>query len=308
MAHCRAPRQLARLGAVLAAGCFAFGLVTTGVAPAATPSAPLGDGRMVPATALAVALSRPGYQCLSDAKLVGAKPGQVGSLAVHLDGYVVAYSAAESHLSTGLFAYPGTLKVSEGSRSWTMPPPADPKDQYFQLGGLCAVQFGPGGAPDVLGEGFWGGAHCCFRPNPVRILGGLCAYRVVEDLTKPGVGEGLHWNPNGGFQPERVGGSVVLESSDGAFPYAFGCYACTPAPTRLFTVAEGQLLDVTTRYPAVIRAEADAAWRIALGSMRAASDVGLVEGPLAQWAADKCELDQGPRCGRRSGSCKRKES
>ena len=27
--------------------------------------------------------------------------------------------------------------------------------------------------------------------------------------------------------------------------------------------------------------------------MRAASDVGLVEGPLAQWAADKCELDQG---------------
>ena len=181
MAHCRAPRQLARLGAVLAAGCFAFGLVTPRVAPAATPSAPLGDGRMVPATALAVALSRPGYQCLSDAKLVGAKPGQVGSLAVHLDGYVVAYSAAESHLSTGLFAYPGTLKVSEGSRSWTMPPPADPKDQYFQLGGLCAVQFGPGGAPDVLGEGFWGGAHCCFGPT-------LYAYSVASGAYPRGRG------------------------------------------------------------------------------------------------------------------------
>ncbi len=245
------------------------------------------------------ASSRPGYGCIVDAQLVGAKPGRAGSLTVHLDGYAVTYSASESHLSTGLFAYPGSLKVTEGTRRWTVPSPSDPKDQYFQLGALCAVQFGAAAAPDVLVEGYWGGAHCCYGPTLYAYSAG--GYRVVEDLTKPGVGKGLRWNPNGGFRPESLDGNVVLESSDGAFPYAFGCYACTPAPTRLFAVSDGRLVDVTHDYPAVTRAEANAAWGTALASMRAAADAGLVEGPLAQWAADECELGQGTQMWRALG-------
>jgi len=53
------------------------------------------------------------------------------------------------------------------------------------------------------------------------------------------------------------------------------------------------LVDVTTRYPAVIRAEARMAGSEALQSMRSSANAGSVEGPLAQWAADECELGQG---------------
>jgi hypothetical protein len=213
---------------------------------------------------------------------------------VRLDGYAVTYTAEAAHLATGLVGYPGALDVIDGTKIWALPRPVDPKDEYFELGGLCALRMSPGapGAPpDVLAEGYWGGAHCCLGPTLYQYSSG--AYRVVEDLTKPGVGKGLHWNPNEGFQPEKIGTSVVLESSDGAFPYTFGCYACTPAPARFFTVAGGRLTDVTLRYPAMISAEAAAAWGSASQSMRTTAGAGLVEGPLAEWAADKCELGAG---------------
>lgn len=259
-------------------------------APAASAQA---GGR--PVSAISSAGPGAGYQCAPLASLGTAKAGRTGTVAVHLGSYVVMYSGQDAdlgHISTGFFAYPGTIKVADGNRSWPLPAPADPKDAYFELGGLCAVQFSPG-APDVLAEGYWGGAHCCYGPTLYGYSAG--AYRVVEDLTKPGVGKGLHWNPNEGFQPERTGTAVVLESSDGAFPYTFGCYACTPSPTRLFTVSGGRLIDVTTRYPTRVAAEAAGAWTVAVRSMGNASDAGLVEGPLAQWAADECELNQGAR-------------
>jgi hypothetical protein len=222
-----------------------------------------------------------------------AKGALSGSVAVKLDGYVVSYVATAARLSPSILSYPGSLKVTDGDRSWPLPRPADPHDQYFQLGALCALQFVPGAVPDVLAEGYWGGAHCCYGPTLYRYSVAAGGYRVVEDFTKPGVGTSLHWNPNAGFAPAKVGSSLVLESSDGAFAYTFGCYACTPAPLRVFTAADGRLLDVTTRYPAVISAEANMAWAEAAQSMRSAAGAGTVEGPLAEWAAARCELDQG---------------
>jgi hypothetical protein len=248
-------------------------------------------GAASPATAVE---PTPQYQCLPATSLATAKAGKASTLAVHLEGFVLSYTAKEAHLATGLYSYPGALEVTKATRTWLLPPPADPKDQYFELGGLCAVDFGTGATPappDVLAEGYWGGAHCCFGPTLYQYSAG--GYRVVEDLTKAGVGKGLHWNANGGFEPQRVGGAVVLESSDGAFPYTFGCYACTPAPLRLFMVANGHLLDVTTKYPGLISAEAAGAWTSAVQSMRSTTDGGFVEGPLAEWAADKCELNDG---------------
>ena len=236
----------------------------------------------------------PGYKCLPQTSLTTAHAGKPEALTLSLAGFVVEYRAKEARMATGLYSYPGALDVTKTTQAWDVPAPANPKDQYFELGGLCAVQFAPGASvspPDVLAEGYWGGAHCCYGPTLYQFSGS--GYRAVVDLTKPGVGKGLHWNPNGGFEPRKIGAVVVLESSDGAFPYTFGCYACTPAPTRLFTVANGRLVDVTLRYPALISAEAAGAWATAVQSMRSAANAGLVEGPLAEWAADKCELDQG---------------
>ncbi|HXW81833.1 MAG TPA: hypothetical protein VEJ84_20180, partial [Acidimicrobiales bacterium] len=240
-----------------------------------------------------VVSSRAGYSCLPDTSMTIAKGASSGSAAVHLNGYTVTYVASPSRLSPPFLSYPGSLKVTERARSWSLPRPADPRDEYFQLGALCVVQFAPGTVPDVLAEGYWGGAHCCYGPTIYGYSPVAGAYGTVEDLSKPGVGQSLHWNPNAGFQPAKMGPAVVLESSDGAFAYSFGCYACTPAPTRIFTLAGGRLVDITTHYPAVIRAEAQTAWDEAAQSMRSSSGAATVEGPLAEWAADQCELGQG---------------
>ena len=260
------------------------------VAPTAAATAHGAPARSERALNIGAAASA-GYECAPSASLVTAKPGVQGTIAVHLGGFVVTYRGKEAHLATGLFAYPGAVTVTEATRTWPLPQPANPRDQYFQLGALCAIQFVARTPPDVLAEGYWGGAHCCYGPTLYRYSGG--AYRVLEDLTKPGVGKGLHWNLNSGFEPRRFGGAVVLESSDGAFPYTFGCYACTPAPTRLFVAGSTGLVDVTARYPALILSEASAAWASANQSMRSSADAGQVEGPLAEWAADKCELNEG---------------
>jgi hypothetical protein len=188
---------------------------------------------------------------------------------------------------------PGFVEGDRGGSKLVVTPASRPEGPVFSAWRLCAVQLAPGTAPVVLAEGFWGGAHCCYAPTLYRCSPIAAAYRVVEDLSKSGVGKGLHWNPNAGFQPAKIGSVVVLESSDGAFAYQFGCYACTPAPTRIFTLASGGLVDVTTRYPGVIRAEARLAWDEAAQSMGSASGAGSVEGPLAEWAADQCELGDG---------------
>lgn len=234
------------------------------------------------------------YQCAPYSAMKGPKAGRTASVVVHVDGYAVTFSAGKAPHGPGGFAYPGKLTVSGAGHSWALARPADPKDKYFELGALCAAQLTPAvssAPPDVLAEGYWGGAHCCYAPTIYRYAAGR--YQVVVDLSKPGVGAGLHWDPNVGFTPKRVGSAVVLETDDGAFPYAFGCYACTPSPTRLFTVADGRLVDVTTSHPALVRAEAARAWKTAHKWMQTTAGADGVEGPLAQWAADQCELNQG---------------
>lgn len=266
---------------LMAAACVLAGLGGAAGAGAVTAGPKLGD----------LAPPSRGYSCLPFSDLGAAKAGKV-LRSVRLDGFAVTYQAEPSRLSREMLSYPGKMAVTEGARSWPLPAPADPKDLYFELGALCAFRLAPGATPDVLAEGFWGGAHCCYGPTIYQYSKGA-GYRVVEDLTRPGVGKHLHWDPNAGFTPEKIGAGVVLESADGAFPYAFGCYACTPAPVHLFTVAGGTLSDVTTRYPSVIRSEAKSAWQGAAQAMGSAQDAGVVEGPLAEWAADSCELGQG---------------
>jgi hypothetical protein len=286
MAHILARYKLA----LVAGACAALGLGAPGVAHTA-----VADSRLA-----VVSAARPGYQCVPYMNIETFKPGRPGSVTVRLDGYIVTYSA-KGFQYYQMLSYPGSLKVSEGTRNWALPAPADPNDLYSELGGLCVMQFGTDPAPVLLAEGYSGGAHCCEGPTFYVYSAITGGYGVSEDLTKPGVGDDVHWNPNDGFQPVKMGTAVVLETSDGAFAYAFGCYACTPAPTRLFIMANGQLLDVTTRYPAMIRSEAGAAWKSAVQAMRSAGDAGYVEGPLAEWAADSCELNAGAQMWRALG-------
>lgn len=233
------------------------------------------------------------YKCAPVTALAELLSDQTLTVTVRFDGYSLTYRATRSPRGFVRWSYPGSVEVAVGGKTWRMPRPADPGDEYWQLGGLCLMRPGAGGVPYVLAEGYWGGAHCCYGPTIYTWSAALRSYTVLLDLTKPGVGQGMHWNPNTGFSPEQVGGSLLLASSDGAFAYAFGCYACTPPPTRLFRLSARGLVDVTTRYPSLVRSEAEGAWNEAARALKSPDDASFVEGPLAEWAADKCELGQG---------------
>ena len=136
--------------------------------------APSGAEPLVVAHTATVAASA-GYECAPSASLVTAKPGVQGTIVVHLGGFVVTYRGKEAHMATGLFAYPGAVTVTGATRTWPLPQPASPRDQYFQLGTLCAIQFIARTPPDVLAEGYWGGTLLLW-PDPVPYWEG--AYRV----------------------------------------------------------------------------------------------------------------------------------
>jgi hypothetical protein len=138
------------------------------------------------------------------------------------------------------------------------------------------------GEPEVVLDLYTGGAHCCvealvYRYHPERraYLGrrygfGNAGYRMVD--------------------PDRDG-RPELESADDRFAYAFTSYAASVLPLRIFRLERGQLVDVTRRFPALIRREADRLWH---GYLRARRDRGNdLRGLLAAWAADMHLLGRG---------------
>jgi hypothetical protein len=161
---------------------------------------------------------------------------------------------------------------------------------YVELGLLCLVRFVSEQHPEVLLEGNAGGANPDFIPTLYDYASAAIGYQVAEEFTTPGAGRDLRWNASAGFTPEMQGASVVLRSDDGTFFGLVGCYACGGPPTRLFTFRDGHLVDVTLHYASMIGAEAKSAWREAQKALGSASERLVVEGPVAQWAADQCEL------------------
>ncbi len=80
------------------------------------------------------ASSSAGYNCVPLARLVTAKASQPGTLSVRLGGFELTYTGKEAHLATGLFAYPGTMAVTEANNTWTMPRPGRPQGRIFRTG------------------------------------------------------------------------------------------------------------------------------------------------------------------------------
>jgi hypothetical protein len=291
-------RALEGIGVSQQAGCVG-NCAPRFAAPSLRPSVSAASEPNLTTAAQAQPPASPGYQCVPYSQYPAVKPGQLGSVSARLGGYTLTYSAvtysavtytAPGVLNRGL-AYPGVLTVAEGGHTWLLPRPVDP-GKGLQLAGLCAVRFGAGQAPAVLAESSTGG-QCCLVPTIYAYSTSTKKYVVAEDFTKPGVGRGLHWQAEAGFSPERVGSAVVLKSYDGAFQFSFGCFACTPLPTRLFTLTDDRLVDVTLHYPSVIRTEKDAAWEQARKYMHSSGKAVGVEAEVLQWAADSCELGEG---------------
>lgn len=220
------------------------------------------------------------------------QPGQRATVIVRMGQYRAAYRAGPAAHMFGL-AYPGSLQVSDGHTVWVLPAPAG-LNSYLSFEDLCLLRFGPEPAPEVMAVGFTGGAHCCSVPTFYAYSSAAKRYVIAQDFARPGVGKALRWDPNGGFAPRRLGHAIVLQSDDGAFAYQFGCYACTPAPVHLFTFEGSGLVDVTDAHLSVVQAEASGAWSSAQKVMRSPGERAYgLEGLIAQWSADECDLHEG---------------
>jgi hypothetical protein len=213
-------------------------------------------------------------------------------------GRVYNFDGPAAHMF-GL-AYPGSLQVSDGRTVWVLPAPAGLNsspaglNSYLSFEDLRLLRFGPEPAPEVMAIGFTGGAHCCSVPTFYAYSSAAKRYVIAQDFAKPGVGKGLRWDPNGGFAPRRLGHAIVLQSDDGAFAYQFGCYACTPAPVHLFTFMGSGLVDATEAHLSVVQAEASEAWSSAQKVMHSPGErASGLEGLIAQWSADECDLHEG---------------
>ena len=82
-------------------------------------------------------------------------------------------------------------------------------------------------------------------------------------------------------------------SSDGVFPYYFGCYACTPAPIRLEAFHGRGLVDVTAQHPDFVEANARRLWRSVAAGENGGDGYYSMFGTLAAWTAEECTIGRG---------------
>jgi hypothetical protein len=143
------------------------------------------------------------------------------------------------------------------------------------------------GEPEVLVDLFTGGAHCCLVTEIYSFDGAAGTYArrehnfadpgyTIKDLNRDGVRE--------------------LKSADFRFAYSLASYAGSALPVQIWRWQNGNLVDVTREFPALIRADSKRHWKIYRRHIRSKdplNDPGL--GALAAWAGDEYLLGHGAR-------------
>jgi hypothetical protein len=133
------------------------------------------------------------------------------------------------------------------------------------------------GEPEVLVDTFSGGAHCCLTARLLTFNG--TGY-TPRDMGYGDVGYELK-DADGDGRPELVG-------QDPRFSAVFTAFAASAFPPAVLQVDHGAFVDVTTKYPKLIRA--DAASR--LKALRKARRTDDIRGVLAAYVADQYLLDK----------------
>jgi hypothetical protein len=241
------------------------------------------------------------YKCVPGSLIPQLKPGQSGTLTSSYGGFTATFRAtmpAKTPANALIEGMPlkGTLTMTEGGRSWTLPGPANTKDS--QINALCVVAFHRERDPGVMIEGFTGGAHCCEVPVIYLYDKTQNDYAKVVDMSPSNYKDPHAFNDNEGFIPKVAGNQVLLETQDGTFAYAFGCYACSESPIVLDSVDATGLTDVTGQHHSLVTADAAAIWKNALASVKAEGEANPAVFPapfgfLAPWVADECVLGRG---------------
>jgi hypothetical protein len=134
------------------------------------------------------------------------------------------------------------------------------------------------GEPEVLVDTFSGGAHCCLT---ARVLTWNGTGYTPKDIDYRDVGYRLD-DADGDGRPELVG-------QDPVFSAAFTAFAASAFPPLVYQVDRGRLVDVTRRFPKLVRADAAGL----LKDLRKARRGDDVRGLLAAYAADQYLLGKG---------------
>ncbi|HEY9827208.1 MAG TPA: hypothetical protein V6D19_17355 [Stenomitos sp.] len=131
--------------------------------------------------------------------------------------------------------------------------------------------------PETIVSTYSGGAHCCMS----YMIYGWHQNRLTTTKLGPLDGGG------GQFKDLDGNGTVEFASVDNAFLYAFDSYAGSYPPSRIYQYKAGKLINVTRRYPKVLRSQA---WDMYQSLNR--PDNTSVNGVLAGYVAQKILLGE----------------
>jgi subtilisin-like proprotein convertase family protein len=162
-------------------------------------------------------------------------------------------------------------------------PCACPNDGPVGGGAIRVRDLDRDGEPEVLVDFYSGGAHCCYYTDVYRYVARSRTYRPV-------VG---YW---GDLLPRLVDlggdGRPEFRTGDDRFAYAFTSFAGSAFPIRILRFDHGRFVDVTRRFPRLVRS--DAAGLYAAYRSQVRSRDYDVRGILAAWLADQYSLGRGP--------------
>jgi len=149
---------------------------------------------------------------------------------------------------------------------------------FSRPAGLVVRDLDADGEPEVVLGVYTGGAHCCTHSLTYRYEATRRRYALT-----------VHDWGNVGYRIVDLdrNGRPELRSADDRFAYAFTSFAASVFPVQIWHFDQGRLVDVTRYFPAMVAADARAAWRIYRSAGRAHQEV---RGALAAWLADEYRL------------------
>lgn len=136
--------------------------------------------------------------------------------------------------------------------------------------------------PEVLIDFFTGGAHCCVVTNVYRFNPSSKSYVGTPLMTR-----------DAGYELKALDQDGIPEfvSADARFAYKFASFAGSGFPLQVWNYRQGKFVDVTRKFPKVIRENASRYWTLVQERVKSGED-REVKGVLAAYLADKYSLGE----------------
>jgi hypothetical protein len=134
--------------------------------------------------------------------------------------------------------------------------------------------------PEIIADFFTGGAHCCTYSLIYQYQTKQKRYTVKR----------FDWG-NVGYELVDLNNDKVPEfrSADDRFAYAFASYAASGFPLQIWQYRQGKMINVTRKYPKLIRANALETWK---SYQEAKKQKAEIKGFLTAYLADKYSLGE----------------